>query len=135
MHDPQVVAAPLQVLQGEVQAEHAAPVTKYPLAHAVQVVAFEHEVQFAEQAEQVLGVAVVTKKYPLLHPLALQVVVVPDETVQVLQFEGQARQAFELTMYPEAHKVQLAVAAVQVKQLVKQAVQVGAVPKNPLELH
>lgn len=60
----------------------------------------------------------------------MQVVVVPEVIVQVEQFDGQATQALLLAMYPELHAVQVVV-DVQVAQLDKQAVQVGAVPKNP----
>jgi len=129
MQDEQTVAE-VQVLQGEVHAVQAADDRKYPPKHTEQEVALLQVAHPVEQAEQRAGVAAVTI-YPATHPLALQVVVVPDETVQVAQFAGQARQALALTIYPiEVQAVQV-VADVQVTQLAKQASHLGAVPQNP----
>lgn len=55
--------------------------------------------------------------------------------MQDAQFEGQATQAFApLTTQPALHAVQVE-ADVQVIQLAKQAVQVGAVPQYPADEH
>jgi len=43
MHEVQVVAAALQVLQGEVQAEQAPPERKYPLLQTEQADALVHD--------------------------------------------------------------------------------------------
>jgi len=126
----QVVAVVIQVLQGEVQAAQTPPEAKYPAKHPEQAVALVQEEHPVGQAVQVFTELAVVIMYPLAQAPAVQVVVVPEVIEQVEQFDGQATQALLLAMYPEIHAVQVVV-DVQVVQLDKQAVQVGAVPKNP----